>query len=364
MKRWAPFLSVVVTLAILLSPLVIVTAIADGPMLGDADTPFESPATSPDPQPSVLDETPSPPTGPDVAPGGVDDSDLIIAHIYRDTIRIPKSLTNPVVLDLSGGPRIELTKLGLSDSASDAVLHNADVAQYSNTGDSTDTYIVGLQIDHLPAFSVFEILRDANAPETFRYRVDVPDGYTLTLSANGGYDLVDSNGTAHAAIAPPWAADANGDTVSVSYHYDDDGVLELRVPHRAAESAYPIVVDPLWKKIKKAVSGVVNKAKDIANDVADTAREVARYASPIILTTAGVGMLTVAFVAGVTGAITASPPLLILASSMVQPGLRTTGAGFRGLSELRGRHRNRRRRYAADHRSVRVRGAAVKPRLV
>lgn len=342
MKRWVPLLSVVAALAILISPLTIIPVLADEPMSGDFSGPGDGQPLppSPDGQPVMSDEAVSPPPGPGVAPGGDDDSELIIAHIYRDTIRIPKALTDPVVLDISDGPRIELTKLGLSDSASDAVLQNADVAQYNNTATSTDTYIVGLRVNQLPAFGVFEVLNDASAPEVFRYHVTLPDGYTLSRSPSGGYNLVNAEGTVHAAVEPPWASDVNGKAVPVSYHYDGNGALELHVLHRVEATAYPIVVDPLLKKVKKTLLKIGKKAKQIASDAV-------AIATPIALTTVGVGTLTVVFVAGVAGAVTASPPLLLVAAGLVDPGRRITAAGIRGMTELRDRYRDRRRRYVA-----------------
>jgi hypothetical protein len=173
-------------------------------------------------------------------------------------------------------------------------------------------------------------------------------GLRLTPTDSGGFLLVDKLENPHSVIYKPWARDALGTPVPVEYRLNGDA-LEMHVPHRSEKRAYPVVVDPLWKKIKKAVKDTI----DTIGSAADAANEVASdYVVPIAQTAVGVGQLTVAFSAGVTGAVTANPALLVIAVVAAERGVSNTYFGVQGLRDLADKRKRRPPRRRWGYRSI------------
>lgn len=88
----------------------------------------------------------------------------------------------------------------------------------------------------------FTQIRSPEAPESHKLRFTLPAGARLSGTVDGGAEIVRGEETL-AIIMPPSAKDAQDQDVPVSYGIDG-ATLELRVPHREADLAYPILVDP------------------------------------------------------------------------------------------------------------------------
>jgi len=88
----------------------------------------------------------------------------------------------------------------------------------------------------------YAVLKDASAPESFRFRVSV-DGHPAHLvQADDGSVLVQNDGgTTVNVIGAAWAQDAAGKDLVSSYSVSGD-VLTQHVAHRNA--TYPVVADP------------------------------------------------------------------------------------------------------------------------
>lgn len=103
----------------------------------------------------------------------------------------------------------------------------------------------------------FSIVRSEDAPEAQRYRFSLPAGARLVLrgipagqgAAPAGVrqfvEVVDRDERPLMSVAPPIAADSDGEPVPVSYQVSGK-TLTIRIDHRGGDYAYPIQVDPLW----------------------------------------------------------------------------------------------------------------------
>jgi YD repeat-containing protein len=87
----------------------------------------------------------------------------------------------------------------------------------------------------------FDVLRSAKSPETLRYRLDLPEGAVLRQSGEAATILTDGEPTMR--VRPPFGLDAQGTEVPVSMEVQGDS-LELSVPHREGDFAYPLLIDP------------------------------------------------------------------------------------------------------------------------
>lgn len=115
-----------------------------------------------------------------------------------------------------------------------------DAAFYPNA--LTDTDIIATAIPG--GVETFAQLRSEDSPEAITMNVDVPDGGSVVAVPDGGAEIRDSEGAPIAAVMPPFATDAQGTEVPMSMTVSGTD-LNLNVPHRGSDLAYPILVDPV-----------------------------------------------------------------------------------------------------------------------
>jgi len=103
---------------------------------------------------------------------------------------------------------------------------------------SRDTDIAIRTIDS--GVQMLAILHSPTASNTQRYRLDVPAGTDLQ-ALNGGYALVQSDGTVAGIIAAPWATDATGRALPTSYSLEGTTLVQTT---DTTGASFPVVVDP------------------------------------------------------------------------------------------------------------------------
>lgn len=148
---------------------------------------------------------------------------------------LPAQLTDGISLPTDGGAVILRP-----DSANvDAVRADDDKLLYANALKDTDVLA-----NALPTGAEFsDVVRSADAPETFGYTVDLPAGAELRATADGlGAEIVDGDRTL-AVVPPPTAVAADGQALTVDLAVAGNR-LELTVRHRGRDVAYPLAIDP------------------------------------------------------------------------------------------------------------------------
>jgi len=88
----------------------------------------------------------------------------------------------------------------------------------------------------------FLVLRDATAPRSFRWHVELGTGLHPQTGDDGRIDLLDPRGDAALRIEPVWAIDAQGKKTPVTMRLEGD---ELRLEVDTRDATWPVVVDPL-----------------------------------------------------------------------------------------------------------------------
>jgi hypothetical protein len=111
---------------------------------------------------------------------------------------------------------------------------------YPNTAPDTDTAVTYI----LGGVETFNYLRSEISPETLTLNYTLPEGTTLAGTPDGGAAATDQDGETLLTVYPPYAIDAQGSFVPMSLTVEGDSIL-LNVPHRGADFAYPIMVDPV-----------------------------------------------------------------------------------------------------------------------
>ena len=111
---------------------------------------------------------------------------------------------------------------------------------YAETETATDTLVA----PRATGVEVFSQLRSPESPEELRFDLSLPEDAELRpAEKGGGAEVVSSDGDVMTEVTPPAASDAQGAVVPVTMQVEGDSLV-LDVPHRDAEFAYPILVDP------------------------------------------------------------------------------------------------------------------------
>lgn len=192
-------------------------------------TPAIAQATEPDVLDQILDDT---------APARLEGDD-VVARTDEVTAVLPADVEQPVTLSTPGGQAVSVTLP--SDGETTATKRVADGAVEHELGDGS-SIIPAVRSNGV--LQVMSVMNDAAAPTTFTYEVAAGNGGSLVAQLDGGVSVLDRAGQEAAMVAPPWALDADGQ--SVPTHYEIDGVRLTQVVDTAAteDVTYPVVADP------------------------------------------------------------------------------------------------------------------------
>jgi hypothetical protein len=157
---------------------------------------------------------------------------------------VPENPVTEVALPAEADGRVEVGDSGLgirqlgADDSGDARLFGDKSLLYPETDTDTDLLVAPIS----RGVEIFNQLRSAESPEELRFQVTVPSGAELVPDGSGGAEV--RRGSEQLAEIPfPVAVDAQGTDVPVTMEVVGD-TLVLQVPHRDADFAYPILVDP------------------------------------------------------------------------------------------------------------------------
>ncbi len=151
------------------------------------------------------------------------------------SVQIPERLSEGMQLASTG---VSLTPVGAGGSVLGTEGSVVGVGVfYANTQTDTDTMVKPMTT----GFETDTILRSAESPGQFSFRVGLPEGAGL-VQIGPGIVRVEKEGAKLAAITAPSAHDAEGTYIPVSMDVSGDTVT-LTVT-RSGEYRYPILVDP------------------------------------------------------------------------------------------------------------------------
>lgn len=115
-----------------------------------------------------------------------------------------------------------------------------EMVLYPNTQVDTDTAVTYT----LGGVETFNYLRSEDSPESFALDYDLPEGASLSATADGGAIALNEEGEELVTVFPPYAVDAQGSDVPMTLSVNGNSIV-LDVSHRGEDFAYPIMVDPV-----------------------------------------------------------------------------------------------------------------------
>lgn len=151
-------------------------------------------------------------------------------------VRFPGRIADGIAMGLGGDGRV-VVRPAKTRKARAARLSSGKV-MYANTDRDTDTLAAAMP----SGVELFTQIRSAKSPVVHAFRVDLPRGATLRKLGRGA-EIV-RRGQRLGVVNPPLAWDADNRRVPVRMSVARNR-LRLVVPHRGADFAYPLMVDPL-----------------------------------------------------------------------------------------------------------------------
>ncbi|MEW2444843.1 hypothetical protein [Micromonospora marina] len=85
------------------------------------------------------------------------------------------------------------------------------------------------------------VMRSPSASSEQRYALTLPTGTGLVPAEDGGYVLMNDNGSIVGAVDAPWAVDAGGKALPTRYRLDGNTLIQSTDTEGAA---FPVVADP------------------------------------------------------------------------------------------------------------------------
>ncbi len=152
-------------------------------------------------------------------------------------VRIPALANRPVEIGEEG---LAVSGLATTDESTAQLLGDKNAFYPEALGPDSD-------VDRLISpiaggVEIFDLLRSAESPEVLRFHLEMPEGAELRSDSFGGAKIVKGE-EGIASVPVPYAVDAQGSEVPVEMEVESDDLV-LHVPHREADVAYPLLVDP------------------------------------------------------------------------------------------------------------------------
>jgi hypothetical protein len=164
---------------------------------------------------------------------------------------VPKNPITEVTLPGDASEPITIGEEGfgispvLSEPATPARPLEGEEVQYFETQKDSDLIVSPLAT----GVELFSLLRSAESPEEFRFKVTLPAGAELRADGEGGAKVV-REGDRLNRISAPRAFDAQGAEVPVAMQIEGDSLV-MTVEHHGGDVAYPILVDPEVEAVKE-----------------------------------------------------------------------------------------------------------------
>jgi hypothetical protein len=172
------------------------------------------------------------------------DADSVMLAKTSDTaVDVPKDASFAAKMSTPGAPRVEIT-MGGGENASAAKKVDASTYMYRGTAVQAST---ALQATADGGIRYMTIMSGPDAPSDYRFNIGVNAAMRIGVSNTGAVAFVKASqgsfglNSLIALLAPPWAKDATGRSLPVSYTLDGS-TLVMHVDHH--DAAYPVVADP------------------------------------------------------------------------------------------------------------------------
>jgi len=88
------------------------------------------------------------------------------------------------------------------------------------------------------------VIENAASPQSFRYDLELPPGFSMRPDISGSVAFVDSQGNVAGGVAAPWARDSKGQSVPTTYEVSGSALTQVVQHQDNQDITYPVVADP------------------------------------------------------------------------------------------------------------------------
>jgi hypothetical protein len=162
----------------------------------------------------------------------------VTATTNGGTVEIPKDPADGITMSVPGEQPVQVGLPGAARATDARTV--GDTVVYEGAAPSVD---IAVQVTAGGGVRQLLTLAGPDAPKSYSFPVDMPDGAVLSLTSNGGAQVT-KDGALVTSVAPGWARDAEGAEVPTRYTVDGS-VLTQHIDTDAAD-VYPIIADPIW----------------------------------------------------------------------------------------------------------------------
>ncbi|ALJ21068.1 hypothetical protein [Microbacterium sp. No. 7] len=167
-----------------------------------------------------------------------DDAGVGSVEVGQGTVAVPTSPDDDITMSARGQDVLSV-RLPMADDAANAVVMEDGTVIYPGEEFSGSVIVSDIGVQMLTTIAGPE------SPVAYSYELSLEPGQTLRIVEDGAV-VVNGDGSIVAAVAQPWARDADGEEVATHYEVDGSTLIQI-VDHASAEGvAYPVVADPIW----------------------------------------------------------------------------------------------------------------------
>jgi hypothetical protein len=167
-----------------------------------------------------------------------DADSAIVVTTSRTSVTIPKDPRHAATMTARHAHVIAIS-IDSGEHAGNATKINRSTVVYHGTDVGASTAVQAMASGGLRFMT---IISGPEAPCDYSFDMGLPSGAKIVPVDDGGLRIVTAAGSPIWSIEAPWAADADGRSLPVSYS-TDRSTLTMHVNHRRA--AYPVVADPV-----------------------------------------------------------------------------------------------------------------------
>ena len=139
------------------------------------------------------------------------------------------------------------------------------------------TYDIALDVSE-KGFSSYIVALNENAPTSYDFDFDLPNGYKFSEDGSGGIEILDEENNLVGNIGAPWAVDSNLNSVPTEYKLRGEALVQT-IQHSGA--SYPVVADPSFSYgagiyVRWSLDGN-DDPEDVIDDVEDWNDKIANW---------------------------------------------------------------------------------------
>lgn len=179
-----------------------------------------------------------------------------IQTMVNETVVVPQSLNEPILIDSQGD-----SPIGLIRPNSGAVEQSQKLGNGATVDITSNDVGIVTAVKKDGSVQIATVIASSTAPTEYQYELQLPANAKIN-EHQGLIAILDDEDRFLGGVAPAWAVDAQGNDVPTRYTVKNNTITQTVDHKNLSADQYPITADPLFsKKMIKQVTRKVWNAK-------------------------------------------------------------------------------------------------------